>query len=287
MPLTNVEVTIENSQVPGVVNNVPTGPSVVQVNQGPAGLYFENPMSAAADLIVGGSNGNPTRLAKGTARQLLAMNSGATAQVWTSADSTFSANTVVGRDGDGMSQFGSIELCDNAGNVKARLLPSAGNSERDYAFEDDDGTIALIDRPRAQFYFQSNATTMSLTTSYQKVSIATTLDSASNIGFANPTAGTLEYETGATRFFNIIGTIDVSNTTGNSVEVSCKIAKNGTPIDATQCNATVPHNGVGKLHSMWMLELAASDTIEIHLATATGSATVIPVRMRVQAFSLL
>ena len=247
-----------------------------------------NPMSVAADLIVGGASGNPTRLAKGTARQLLAMNSSATAQVWTSADPIFSTNTVVGRDGYGMSQFGSIELCDDiTGNVKARLLPTPGNSERDYAFEDDDGTIALRDRPRAQLYFQGNSSTMSITTSYQKVSIATTLDSASNIGFANPTAGTLEYETGETRFFNIIGTIDVENTTGGHFEVSIKIAKNGTPIDATQCNATIPNNGVGKLHSMWMLELAASDTIEIHLAKATGSATVIPVRMRVQAVPVL
>lgn len=37
MPITNVEVTIENTQIPGVVNNVPVGPTIVQVNQGPAG----------------------------------------------------------------------------------------------------------------------------------------------------------------------------------------------------------------------------------------------------------
>lgn len=44
---------------------------------------FTNPMSAAADMVVGGVLGAPARLAKGTANQVLAMNGGATAQVWT------------------------------------------------------------------------------------------------------------------------------------------------------------------------------------------------------------
>jgi hypothetical protein len=39
-------------------------------------------MSAAADMIVGGTSGVPVRLAKGAAYSVLAMNSGATAQAW-------------------------------------------------------------------------------------------------------------------------------------------------------------------------------------------------------------
>ena len=42
-----------------------------------------NPMSAAGDIIYGGSSGTPTRLAKGTAGQVLTMNSSATAPIWT------------------------------------------------------------------------------------------------------------------------------------------------------------------------------------------------------------
>ena len=38
-----------------------------------------NPMTFAGDLIVGGSSGAPTRLALGTANQVLGVNSGATA----------------------------------------------------------------------------------------------------------------------------------------------------------------------------------------------------------------
>jgi hypothetical protein len=41
-----------------------------------------NPMSAAGDLIVGGASGAAGRLAKGTAGQVLTMNSGATAPEW-------------------------------------------------------------------------------------------------------------------------------------------------------------------------------------------------------------
>jgi len=42
-----------------------------------------SPMSAAGDIIYGGTAGTGTRLAKGTAGQVLTMNAGATAPVWT------------------------------------------------------------------------------------------------------------------------------------------------------------------------------------------------------------
>ena len=51
-----------------------------QVNAQPEGLT--NPMTAANDLIIGGTNGAATRLAKGTANQVLGMNSDGTAIGW-------------------------------------------------------------------------------------------------------------------------------------------------------------------------------------------------------------
>lgn len=145
--------------------------------------------------------------------------------------------------------------------------------------------IGLRRQPRGQIYFQGNTTSETITETYTKVDNTTTLDTASALYFESPgNNGRLTYVGSQTRFFNVISTIDVSNTTGASREVSCKIAKNGSVIDATQCNATIPHQGVGKLHSMWILELEKDDYVELFLATATGvgDQTLVPVRMRIQ-----
>lgn len=48
----------------------------------PGGGGMTNPMTTAADVIVGGSSGTPARLAAGTALQYLRMNAGATALEW-------------------------------------------------------------------------------------------------------------------------------------------------------------------------------------------------------------
>jgi hypothetical protein len=228
MPISNVEVTIENTQIPGVVNNVPVGPTVVQVNQGPAGLNFANPMTAAGDLIVGGANGNPARLAKGTTNYFLKVNASNGLQ-W----------------------------------------------------------AQVYEQPRGQISAQGQAAVFTLTTSYQLLSLITTLDSATAIDFDMPDNGRLRYTGSIAKFFNVIATTDINHTTGSSIEVSIKLAKNGTPIDATQCNATIPNNGVGKLHTMWILELEEDDYVEIYLAASTGTPTVIPRRMRMQATPLL
>jgi len=49
--------------------------------------YEKNPMTTAGDIIYGGTDGAPTRLAKGTAAQVLKMNAGATAPEWGDAGS--------------------------------------------------------------------------------------------------------------------------------------------------------------------------------------------------------
>lgn len=54
-----------------------------------------NPMTTAADSIVGGTSGVPTRLAKGTALQIKRMNAGATAQEWGAVDVTMLPTSVV------------------------------------------------------------------------------------------------------------------------------------------------------------------------------------------------
>ena len=54
--------------------------------------FVKNPMSAQGDVMYGGTFGAPTRLAKGTAGQVLTMNSGATAPEWATPASGGMAN---------------------------------------------------------------------------------------------------------------------------------------------------------------------------------------------------
>ncbi len=59
------------------------------VGTGPVSMVgLTNPMTAAGDVIYGGVDGAPTRLAKGAAGQVLTMNSGATAPEWASASAS-------------------------------------------------------------------------------------------------------------------------------------------------------------------------------------------------------
>ena len=51
-----------------------------------------NPMSTQGDIIYGGASGTPTRLAKGTAGQVLTMNSGATTPEWANPKGQNTAN---------------------------------------------------------------------------------------------------------------------------------------------------------------------------------------------------
>jgi hypothetical protein len=110
MPITNVEVTIENTQIPGVVNNVPVGPTIVQVNQGPSGLSGNitsttgsdgtanlsiNSLTLATDLTIanGGTGASTAAGARdnilpdytGNAGKFLAVNTGATDVEWSTA----------------------------------------------------------------------------------------------------------------------------------------------------------------------------------------------------------
>lgn len=58
----------------------------------PAAPGMSNPMSAAGDIIVGGESGAASRLAKGSAGQILTMNSGATSPEWANPPSAGMAN---------------------------------------------------------------------------------------------------------------------------------------------------------------------------------------------------
>lgn len=109
------------------------------------------------------------------------------------------------------------------------------------------------------------------------------------VDFTGPfSIGQVQYRGSSGKLFNLIGTVDIENqATSNAIEVSIKLAINDILIDASQCNATIPGNGIGKLHSMWLTSLNENDEVSMWIACPDGSHTVVPVRWRFQATSLL
>jgi len=263
-----------------------TGP---QGPAGPTGPAAENPMTTAADMIVGGTSGAATRLSKGTSGQVLAMNSDGTAQEWVTATHLEAANTIAKRDENGLCEFGVIGVMSNDQDHSAYLLSDNLEDERIFQFPDASGTLALASQPRFQTYAQGQSNNFSATASYTQIALDDgTFDSGIAIDFNQDSGTDVVTYTGATgKKVNLIGTIDIENSTGSSLEVSLKLAINDVVIDATQCNATVTGNGVGKLHSMWLTELNQNDTISMFLACPDGNYTIVPVRWRLQATSLL
>jgi hypothetical protein len=89
-----------------------------------------NPMTTAADIIVGGVSGAPARLGKGTALQVLRTNSGATALEWATASGGITngaaANEIPKSDGTNIvaSGIGSP----STGNLDLGLSGTAGSS---------------------------------------------------------------------------------------------------------------------------------------------------------------
>lgn len=78
--ITNVSVSASNHLIVTLSSGSTIDAGEIQVSGG-----MSNPMTTQGDIIVGGASGTPTRLAKGTAGQVLAMNSGATGLEWTNA----------------------------------------------------------------------------------------------------------------------------------------------------------------------------------------------------------
>lgn len=78
--ITNVSVNASNHLIVTLSSGSTIDAGEIQVSGG-----MSNPMTTQGDIIVGGASGTPSRLAKGTAGQVLAMNSDATGLEWTNA----------------------------------------------------------------------------------------------------------------------------------------------------------------------------------------------------------
>jgi hypothetical protein len=82
----------------------------------------------------------------------------------------------------------------------------------------------------------------------------------------------------------VIATADV--TAGSPKLLAIKLALNGVPINATECNASVTNQVVAKLHSMWLLELNEDDVVSVWFANYTSSAAITVARARMVVFGV-
>jgi len=131
---------------------------------------------------------------------------------------------------------------------------------------------------------QTAGSSTGYTTTYAKLVINTSLDAAAQFD-ADGVNNRLRYTGSATRKFLVFASMDMFSATDGTM-FSIKIAKNGTVIDATQCNAVCPTKGgvgVAKLMSNWIIEFAQNDYVEIFVASVGGNETGTPQRMRLVA----
>ena len=131
---------------------------------------------------------------------------------------------------------------------------------------------------------QTAGTSTGYTTTYAKLVLTTSLDAAAQFD-ADGVNNRLRYTGSATRRFLVFASMDMFSAT-DGAQFTIKVAKNGTVIDATQCNAVCPTKagvGVAKLVSNWIIEFAMNDYVEIFVASVGGSETGTPQRMRLVA----
>ncbi len=131
---------------------------------------------------------------------------------------------------------------------------------------------------------QTAGTSTAYTTTYAKLVINTSLDAAAEFDI-NGVNNRLRYTGSETRKFLVFASMDMFSAT-DGAQFSIKIAKNGTVINATQCNAVCPTKagvGVAKLVSNWIIEFATNDYVEIFVASVGGAETGTPQRMRLVA----
>jgi len=72
----------------------------------------------------------------------------------------------------------------------------------------------------------------------------------------------------SSRLALVIATVDVSPEQKKTVGI--KLAFNGTEIDESECRVTVSQQDIGKLHSMWILEMDEGDEVSVLIANHTN-----------------
>ena len=109
---------------------------------------------------------------------------------------------------------------------------------------------------------------------YVSTGLTATFDSATASGISLGTTDTfaLKNTSSGTKLLRFYGSIDARTVTGNNQTLGIKLAKNGTPIDETECRAfTGTGSEEAKLVTSWMISMAANDEIALFIANHSGT----------------
>ena len=107
---------------------------------------------------------------------------------------------------------------------------------------------------------------------YQATDLAAVFDSSNAAGVVLATTNTfgLRNTSGLTKLFRVYGSIDAKSS--NNEVLGIKLAKNGVPVDETECRAFGGSSQQeAKLVTSWMISLANDDEISLFIANHSST----------------
>jgi hypothetical protein len=109
---------------------------------------------------------------------------------------------------------------------------------------------------------------------YVSTGLTGTLDATTANGIELGTTDTFAVKntSGSTKLMQIYGSIDAKTVTGNNKVLGIKLAKNGTPIDQTECRAFTGSGAEeAKLVTNWIISMAANDEVALFIANHSSN----------------
>jgi hypothetical protein len=194
--------------------------------------------------------------------------------VWNTGSGTF---TAIGMD-----------VTDNASATGSKLLDlEVGGASKMVVLKD--GRI----RSAGHIYGQASKTTsgtIDIVTQgvYVPTGLVFTLDSSVNNGVTLGTSdkGALKNTSGKTVTVQAMASYD--GHAGNNQVIGIKMAKNGTPIAASECRAfAASASAIAKLFCFWFVELANNDELSMYAANHSGTDDITFQRGRIQIQSII
>ena len=150
-----------------------------------------------------------------------------------------------------------------------------------------DGTIqTTADLPAIRGQVSSMTTgtiTIGTAGTYQSTGLTATLDATTAAGMSLGTTDlfAVKNTSSATRVLKIYASMDAS--AGNNETLGIKLAKNGTPIDETECRANTGNHNFAKIVTNWMVSMAPNDEVALFVANHSSTNTIAFQRGRVTA----